>query len=88
VVISITVFFALVIRAVTRAHRRQVTTGKEGLMGKVAVAKTELDPVGTIFVEGERWTATAEDGKVEPGEEVIITRVEKLSLRVRKNKPL
>ena len=88
VVICVTALFALVIWAVIRAHRRRVTTGREGLMGKVVVAKSELDPAGTIFVDGERWIATVEDGKVEPGEEVVITRVDGLRLIVRKNKPL
>jgi membrane-bound ClpP family serine protease len=38
-------------------------------------------------VHGERWEATLDEGKVEPGEEVVITKVEGLRLRVtKKNK--
>ncbi len=87
VVFVVVAFFAFVLAAVIRAHRRQATTGREGLLGRVVVAQNALDPVGTIMGEGERWTATVEYGRVEPGEEVIITKVEGLSLRVRKNKP-
>jgi membrane-bound ClpP family serine protease len=35
-----------------------------------------------VFVEGERWKATTECGKIEPGEEVIVTKVDGLKLWV------
>ena len=70
--------------AILRAHRRRVNTGREGLLGQTAVARTPLDPKGTVFVEGERWNAMVEEGKVEPGEEVMVARVEGLKLVVRK----
>ena len=51
-------------------------------MGKTAVAQTALNPKGTVLAEGEIWAAIAEEGEIEPGEEVIITKVEGLKLRV------
>ena len=84
VVVAVTVFSALVIYAVVRAHRHQATTGREGLVGEVAVARTALNPEGTIFLQGELWKATAEGDKVEAGEEVIVTKVEGLKLTVTK----
>lgn len=86
VAIFTTAFFIFVIGAVVRAHRRQPTTGIEGLTGKVAVAQTALNPTGTVLIEGERWTATLDHGRVKPGEEVIVTRVEGLKLWVTKKK--
>ena len=53
-------------------------------MGKTAVVKVALDPEGTVFFKGERWTAVSEKGQVEPGEEVIINRVDGLTLYVTK----
>ncbi len=82
----VTICIVLVIWAVVRAHRRRATTGYEGLLGRVAVAQTPLDPEGMVFIEGERWKAIAEGGKVEPGEEVIITKVEGLKVWVTKSK--
>jgi membrane protein implicated in regulation of membrane protease activity len=37
-----------------------------------------------VFVEGELWTATSEAGRIEAGEEVIVTKVEGLKLKVNK----
>ena len=41
-------------------------------------------PEAAVLVEGERWTAIADRGQAEPEEEVIITKVEGLKLRVTK----
>ncbi|MFC1926398.1 nodulation protein NfeD [Chloroflexota bacterium] len=84
VIAVITVVFVFVVGAVVRAHRRRVTTGKEGLVGETAFAQTRLDPTGMVLVEGERWTARVEGGKIEPGEEVVVTRIDGLKLWVRK----
>jgi membrane-bound ClpP family serine protease len=61
---------------------RRSVTGSEGLVGKTAVVKTPLSPRGTVFVEGENWTAVSEEGRVEPGEEVVVTKVDNLVLSV------
>ena len=47
-----------------------------------SVAKVALDPEGTVFFKGERWAAISDAGRVEPGEEVLITRVDGLTLYV------
>jgi membrane-bound serine protease (ClpP class) len=64
------------------AHRRQSSTGREELIGMTAVTKTALDPEGTVFVEGELWTARSESGRINPGEEVTIKKVGGLKLWV------
>ena len=83
-VIIITVVFVFVISRIIRAHRRQASTGREELVGKTAVVKEALDPEGTVLLKGERWTAISEKGRVKPGEEVIVTKVDGLMLRVTK----
>ena len=82
VVIAVAAIFVFVVSAIIRAHLRRPTTGREGLVGKVALAQTELDPVGMVFVEGERWTAISESGRIEAGKEVVITKIEGLKLMV------
>ena len=84
VVIGVIAFLAFTIIYGIRAHRRQVSAGREDLIGKVAEVNTVIDPKGTVFIEGERWVAISDKGRVEPGEEVIITKVEGLKLWVTK----
>ncbi len=74
--------FAFVVSRVIGVHRRQASTGREELVGKKAVVKVALDPEGTVFFKGERWNAVSEKGRMEPGEEVIITKVDSLKLWV------
>ncbi len=84
VAICIIAFFALVINRGIRAHRRQASAGREDLIGKTAEVKIALEPKGIVFIQGERWTAISETGRVEPEEEVIITKVDGLKLYVTK----
>ena len=84
-VIVVTVgFIALVIVYGIRAHQQQVSAGREELLGKVAEVTSTMEPKGMVRIEGEQWAATLEKGRAEPGEEVLITKVEGLKLRVTK----
>ena len=76
------IFIALTVIWGVKAHRQKVLAGREDLVGKVAEAKTVIDPKGIVFVEGERWTAISEMGRVKPGEEVLVTKVDGLKLYV------
>ena len=75
---------AFVLHRAIKAHRKQAATGREELIGKTAVVREALNPQGTVFFKGERWTAISESGEVKPGEEVIINRVDSLTLYVTK----
>ena len=84
VIVAMAAFLAIAIIWGIRAHRRQVSAGREDLIGKTAEVLTVMEPKGTVFIQGERWTAISEEGRVEPGEEVIITKVDGLKLWVTK----
>lgn len=84
VAVCIIVFFALVINRGIRAHRHQASAGREDLIGKTAEVKIALKPKGVVFIQGERWTAILDKGRIEPEEEVIITKVDGLKLYVTK----
>ena len=84
VTVGVTAFAIFVIGAIVRGQRRRKATGAEGMIGKTAIAKTPIDPTGTVRAEGELWAASSEGGKVVPGEQVIITKVEGLRLWVAK----
>lgn len=81
---GVTAFAVFVVGAVIRGQRRRKATGAEGMIGAIAIAKTPLDPTGTVLAEGELWTATSDGGRVAPGEQVTISKVEGLKLRVTK----
>jgi membrane-bound serine protease (ClpP class) len=87
IVVVAIVFTAFIVVSIIwgiRAHRQQILAGREELIGKIAEAKTVMKPKGTVFIQGERWTAISEKGRVEPGEEVIVTKVDGLKLYVTK----
>jgi len=84
VAVSILGFVAYAARAVWRGQRRKVVTGAEGLVGMQAVAITPLTPTGVVLCEGERWNAVVEEGEIAAGEEVTVTGVEGLRLRVKR----
>ncbi len=88
VVVVISVIIAIILVFVViwsvRAHQKRIAAGKEDLVGKTAVVEIALEPKGVVLVEGERWTAITDKGRFEPEEEVIITKVEGLKLRVTK----
>jgi membrane-bound ClpP family serine protease len=78
-------FGTLVVYAVVKAQKRKPLVGTEGLIGKKAIVRTTLDPIGRVLVEGELWTASAEDSRIEVGEEVIVTKAEGLKLWVKRS---
>jgi membrane protein implicated in regulation of membrane protease activity len=54
------------------------------MIGRRAIVKTPLDPVGIVLADGTRWEATLETGRADLGEQVEITAVNGLKLTVRK----
>ncbi|MBA7677261.1 hypothetical protein ES703_85513 [subsurface metagenome] len=84
VIIGIAVFLAIATIWGIRAHRHQASAGREDLIGKTAEVLTVMEPKGTVFIQGERWTAISENDRAEPGEEVIITKVNGLKMWVTK----
>ena len=75
----------LVGRKVVQAHRGQVYTGYEELMGAEGDVRVPVDPVGQVFVKGALWRAErADDGEPIPtGARVRVEEVEGLTLKVR-----
>ncbi len=78
------VLFLFVFRKSYQARRLKPVTGMQGLIGRTATARTELDPNDLVFVEGERWEATSEGGPIHAGERTIITALDGLRVRVKK----
>jgi membrane-bound serine protease (ClpP class) len=72
---------------IMRIRGMPAQTGPETIVGRRAVARSALAPAGFVFMDGEYWAAEAEDGEVQPGENVIVTAIKGLRLTVRKQKP-
>ncbi|KPK21221.1 MAG: hypothetical protein AMJ76_03250 [Dehalococcoidia bacterium SM23_28_1] len=77
-------FFLFVVTSLLRIRRQPAVMGINTIIGRRGVARSPLNPSGMVFVDGEYWSATVEEGSVEEGEEVVVTAVEGLKLRVRK----
>lgn len=87
-VIGTGVFLAallLLLAAVVVSFRRMPKTQAPQLVGSAGVARTELVPNGVVLVNGERWNATAEEGHLEEGARVLVTSVEGLKVRVKRD---
>ncbi len=88
-VIAIAVVFGLgtlwVSRKVVEAHRGQVHTGYEELMGAEGDVRVPIDPVGQVFVRGALWRAERAEGEepIGTGDRVRVEAVDGLTLRVR-----
>jgi membrane-bound ClpP family serine protease len=70
----------------TNALKKQVTTGLTTLIGFEGEAASDLNPEGTVKVNGEIWSALAEDGTIEKGKSITVVGEDGLKLRVNKIK--
>lgn len=83
VVITLSVFFIILMRVAIGSRRSKVSTGAEALVGEVGEARTDIDPEGDVFIEGAHWRSYS-DESVKKGEKVVVQKVEGLRLKVRK----
>jgi membrane-bound serine protease (ClpP class) len=83
--LAISAIFLTIVTFALAAQRRRVEVGQETLIGRTGITKTELAPTGMVQVAGELWSAKVEDRSrtVPAGEDVEVTGVEGLSLKVR-----
>jgi membrane-bound serine protease (ClpP class) len=83
VVAASALLFIVTVTVAVRARRGKVDTGKEGLLGMHAEAKTDIREDGQVFVHGEFWNARS-DERITKGEMVVVTAVNGLRLTVKK----
>ena len=84
VAIGISLIFIFLITLAIRAHIKKVHTGKEGLVGEIGKAQTDIDPEGKVFVHGELWQAESSE-KILKGSRVRVVEVmDNLRIRVTK----
>jgi len=84
VAVGLSLVFLFLIFIAVRALANRIHTGKEGMIGEIGVAQSDLAPGGKVFVHGELWNAEA-DQEIPKGEEVQVVEVLKnLKIRVTK----
>jgi membrane-bound serine protease (ClpP class) len=69
---------------VIRAHSKKAVTGKEGLIGEIGTAQTDLNLEGKVFVHGELWNAEASEPIVKGTKVRVIHVLDTLKIRVEK----
>jgi membrane-bound serine protease (ClpP class) len=65
-----------------RARTSRVMTGVQQLVGETGIARTEINPEGTVFVQGAYWQARS-DHLIPAGRRVSVERVDNLVLFVK-----
>jgi membrane-bound serine protease (ClpP class) len=84
VAVGISLVCIFLVTLVIRAQARRAVTGREGMVGEIGTARTDLSPTGRVFVHGELWQAES-DQPVRMGERVRVVEVENsLKIRVKK----
>lgn len=77
-------FFIFLVGLGARALKKPIVTGREGMIGSVTVAKTDIDPIGKVFTEGSWWTAKTDGEPIKKGETVKIAGIDGLTIKVTK----
>ena len=85
-IVSGAIFFGIMMIAV-RAQHTPIKVGEESMAGRMGIARSDLNPSGSVQVGGELWTAELEEGSPElyAGDRIKVVRVEGLRLIVRKS---
>ena len=83
--IGVTLPFAVItvflLQLAVRSYRLKVSTGTEGMIGEVGIAKTDIHAAGRVFVHGEWWNASS-DNQIPSGAPVRVVGIKDLKLHV------
>ena len=80
-VLGFAVVGAVMVIAISRSFSRPQFAGREGMLGDVAVADSDIDPTGRVFLHGEYWNAVSDEA-ISAGESVEILSIDSLEVRV------
>ncbi|RPH61329.1 MAG: nodulation protein NfeD, partial [Chloroflexi bacterium] len=85
--IIIGVSFAIILGFALRAQKIPVRMGPESLLGALGTARGRIDPTGQVQLQSELWSAELAEGakSIQPGEKVVVVKVDGLRLKVRRS---
>jgi membrane-bound serine protease (ClpP class) len=65
-------FSLLVVRTAMRMHGRPAITGSQRLTGASGIARSQLNPRGTVTVAGQVWSARLRTGQLDAGRPIRV----------------
>jgi len=68
IILIVVIFLLITIFKSIAAHKDPIKTGAEAFVGKKGVAKTDLNPTGKFYVNGEYWDAEARGEPLKAGD--------------------
>jgi membrane-bound serine protease (ClpP class) len=87
--VVLVIFILFIMRAVLTSKRLPIATGKAVLVGKSAIAITDLSPKGIIKLDHENWSAViapkSKDSFIQSGEKVEIVDLDGVILKVKRS---
>ena len=75
-------FFIFIVGMGLKAQRLKPASGNNALIGSIGEAINEINPEGMVKVNGEMWNAISIEGKINPGDNIIIKEIKNLTLYV------
>jgi len=81
VVFFSSVLTVIILGLVIKGHKKQVTTGIEGMIGERIELTARMIDNGTLFLRGEYWRFTSSTD-LEPGDKVKVISIDNLVLKV------
>lgn len=84
--VGIGLMFGGILTYALRAQRLPIQMGKETVLGKIGIARSNIGITGQVQVESELWTAEAaeDSGPISKGDRVKVVEVHGVHLKVRK----
>ena len=84
VTLAVSAFFIFAMAMAVRTIHKKVTTGKEGIVGEIGIAVTNIAPEGQVKIHGEYWKARS-DEPIKKNEKIIVLEVERLELIIKRH---
>jgi len=70
-----------IVKRITEALDKAPAFNLSQIIGKIGDARTNISPEGTVYVDGEEWTARA-DHSINKGQSIRVTAIDGLTLSV------
>ncbi len=83
-VAAVTSLFVFIVSKGLLVQKKRPVTGSIGMIGLTGIARTDLNPEGTVFVKGEYWNARSTGEKIYAGDRIVVDEAERGRLIVKR----
>jgi membrane-bound serine protease (ClpP class) len=84
VAFAVSLILIFLVYLVVRVHAHRSFSGKEGMVGEVGTAQSDISPTGRVFVHGELWPAESAEPVAKGDKVKVIEVLDNLKVRVKK----